>query len=87
MKKLLAKESSKTQSKIKEFVASYQDGLALNKGGARVKKDTFVALNGFIGHVEYIYDLIKENGIYCVQMWEQVQVLDMKRLNAVKLSF
>jgi hypothetical protein len=43
MKKLLAKESSKTQSKIKEFVASYQDGLALNKGGARVKKDTFVA--------------------------------------------
>lgn len=87
MKKMLAKESEKTAEIIKEFIKNFKEGVTSNKEGKRVKKDTYITLSTFLNHVNYIYDLIKENGIFIVQMWDQVQVLDMKRLHNIRESF
>jgi hypothetical protein len=84
IKKLLFKRSGRTVDKLKKFGKVFQEGLVDQTKARRVRKNIFDSALDFTKSVRSLDITITDFGLLLIALWEQCNILEEKRLSAVR---
>lgn len=87
MKKILIKRSNQTIKKLKRFRKAFDESILDHKRGKRTKVNSFDYACKFVGSVKSIDMAITDFGMLLISIWEQCNILEEKRVSALRQSF